>query len=526
VALVEAESNSGTIYYDPKTKAYSYKQGVTDAAGVAWGSYKDTVNTTGWGALEIRTNGSYVDSVQLYGAGYLEGSLTALPIWQAHNNMIDAVSDDVANFLITNDKWARSQADTYGSTDSFWRQAGLVYNQFDGQMDGYNAQAASIGKSKLSLLDFLLLSSVTDLGNIEQHFQPLNYSNLSDKEFDDLIDRSDHCSVLLKLLPDYDELYFGHTTWTQYRWMLRIYKTYYFDYQDTAVKAKGVIFSGYPGVMFSIDDYYLTTANLAITETTNNIFNNSEYALISPETLMTWVRVRVANALSSTGKEWTTNVGKYISGTYPNQWIVLDYKLFTPNQPLLPNTLWVLEEIVSRATSADVTQYLERGDWRSYNVPFFLDIYNISMYPQTVTAQGTDQSYDLAPRAKIFRRDVGNVVDMESFQYLMRYNNYQQDPYSEGSAKRVIASRGDLDTQNPVATGAIDAKVINSQLMKNYTTIAIGTPTYQGQPPFVWSESAFASYPHVGQPDTFNFPWVEFSPSIFTPSSFSTSKHS
>ena len=31
-------------------------------------------------------------------------------------------------------------------------------------------------------------------------------------------------------------------------------------------------------------------------------------------------------------------------------------------------------------------------------------------------------SYELSPRAKIFRRDQGTVVDMKSLQTLMRYN--------------------------------------------------------------------------------------------------------
>lgn len=36
---------------------------------------------------------------------------------------------------------------------------------------------------------------------------------------------------------------------------------------------------------------------------------------------------------------------------------------------------------------------------------------------------GLDYSYDLAPRAKIFRRDQGRVTDMASMKYIMRYNS-------------------------------------------------------------------------------------------------------
>lgn len=35
---------------------------------------------------------------------------------------------------------------------------------------------------------------------------------------------------------------------------------------------------------------------------------------------------------------------------------------------------------------------------------------------------GEDFSYDLCPRAKIFRRDQANVTDLDSLKYIMRYN--------------------------------------------------------------------------------------------------------
>jgi len=65
---------------------------------------------------------------------------------------------------------------------------------------------------------------------------------------------------------------------------------------------------------------------------------------------------------------------------------------------------------------------LNAGYWPSYNVPFYPVIYNMSGYPEMVDNFGTFLSYELAPRAKIFRRDQGKVVDMESMQAIMRYN--------------------------------------------------------------------------------------------------------
>ena len=46
----------------------------------------------------------------------------------------------------------------------------------------------------------------------------------------------------------------------------------------------------------------------------------------------------------------------------------------------------------------------------------------MSGYPEMVDSFGPLLSYELAPRAKIFRRDQGTVVDMKSVQAIMRYN--------------------------------------------------------------------------------------------------------
>lgn len=46
----------------------------------------------------------------------------------------------------------------------------------------------------------------------------------------------------------------------------------------------------------------------------------------------------------------------------------------------------------------------------------------MSGYPEVVAKMGTDFSYQLAPRAKIFRRDEGKVVDLDTMKHIMRYN--------------------------------------------------------------------------------------------------------
>ena len=66
--------------------------------------------------------------------------------------------------------------------------------------------------------------------------------------------------------------------------------------------------------------------------------------------------------------------------------------------------------------------YTFTGYWPSYNVPYFEQVYNASGYPHIVQMSGVDFSYQLAPRAKIFRRDAAKVTDMDSMKHIMRYN--------------------------------------------------------------------------------------------------------
>lgn len=68
-------------------------------------------------------------------------------------------------------------------------------------------------------------------------------------------------------------------------------------------------------------------------------------------------------------------------------------------------------------------------------------------------------SYQLAPRAKISRRDQGGVLGMAQLKAYMRSNSWASEPYSGSSPFGAICSRGDLDPSHPKASGCNDAKV-------------------------------------------------------------------
>jgi hypothetical protein len=68
--------------------------------------------------------------------------------------------------------------------------------------------------------------------------------------------------------------------------LLRIYKHYDTPFQHNSTKSSKVSFSSVPGYLPSGDDFYITNTNLVIMETTNNVFNNSLYQYVTPETVL------------------------------------------------------------------------------------------------------------------------------------------------------------------------------------------------------------------------------------------------
>ena len=83
--------------------------------------------------------------------------------------------------------------------------------------------------------------------------------------------------------------------------------------------------------------------------------------------MIAWQRVRTANQLADGGAEWYSIVAEHNSGTYNNQYMIVDTKKFQAKSALQPGTLFVVEQIPGLVAGADVTNQLFRGYWPSYN---------------------------------------------------------------------------------------------------------------------------------------------------------------
>jgi hypothetical protein len=236
--------------------------------------------------------------------------------------------------------------------------------------------------------------------------------------------------------------------------------------------------------------------------------------------------------------------------------MVVDTKLFVPNQKVPPNTLWVAEQLPGNITAADVSSSLNSpGYWASYNYPFFKNVLDASGDTAYQEAVGFVPDYG---RRKIFRDQAPLVKDLPSMQAAMRYNNFRNDPHSrlpncsgavnnrcspsvDPSAWFAIAARGDLVpifenaslAQNAIGllwpmynghlSGGSDSKVTSARMV-NYSSLRTGGPgmlatiingptTSNGLPPFSWSRFVPSIVPQkpLEHPDTFDFPWISVS---------------
>jgi len=368
--------------------------------------------------------------------------------------------------------------------------------QIKGLVSGYQSQSTH----EITALDFYVMNSIGDLYDLLPALIP------SRKIID--FDTRGHCSSLIKLLPDFSDIFVAHTTWSGYNTMNRIYKFYTLNYSNVA--SSTVAFSSTPGFLSSVDDYYITDSKLVTMETTLNVYNTKLYGKMSSETLLSWQRAILANRLAVNASSWVDIFAMHNSGTYNNEWMALDLRNFVPGKPAPPNTLWIIEQMPHKVETADMTFLLNKPlYWPSYNVPYFKDIFEELGYPND-----TISSYDGCPRANIFRRDQGKVKTIEDMKFLMQYNDYKNDPLSLGNPGYSIASRYDLRITNSKAFGAVDSKVTSYKLALNLESDIICGPTYFTQPVFEWNEQ-WSNVSHVGQPTRFEFNYVRIGPDTY-----------
>lgn len=503
---------------------------------VAKATYKNEINSTGWAFLELHTSADSSDEKQAYAAGYLEGFLTRDLIWMHWQNMLEGycfnktdVCGLIEEFVDTNEEYIANMTMEYPA-DPYWYQMKLYYIQLEGLAVGYN-HATKDAYQWLTIRDIIWINM---LGDLDELAFALSMPKVTPEGF--LF--GEHCSGLVKLLPGLADLYTSHVTWNSYQSMLRIQKMYVMNFKtapgsEHVIPGRKMSLTSYPAFVQSTDDFYIISSGLVTAETTIGNSNRTLFENVKPVgQILEYARAMIANRLAKDGKEWVELFRKHNSGTYNNQWYIVDYNKFKPSSPhnegeVKPGLLWVVEQLPGYTEAADLTNELKRESYfPSYNIPYFPAVFNLSGGNERVNTYGDWFGYRTNPRARIFKQRQAKIKNLRGMYETMRYNDYKHDPLSRCelcsppySACNAIAARNDLNPANgtyPFKTlghrshGATDAKVTSSHLRLSYRFVAVSSPTHnlsRGLPPFTWSNFDMgSSISHVGHPDMWTFP--------------------
>ncbi|ORC88091.1 lysosomal/endosomal membrane protein p67 [Trypanosoma theileri] len=580
-AEIQQSDTVTTVYvrYNEENNTFSATGDVSFGILAATVIVNNSFSTTGWDVVHVRADEAFIHlhgldnytqrQLAYRAMGYGEGYATQKQLEATlYNNFLGA--DGIAalmkeapvlvEWIDTHLAFMESRVkknndddiDTDNDNDDNDNDDNETYGQelqqllalMDGMVLGYNDRLPH-GENKLNRSWLFYLNFQAEMGDVLT-------AKLSSTALQQLRERMPrfltdlHCSALVKVVKN--DIFFSHVTWNSFNSMLRQYKTY-------RVGSRFVTMSTYPGFIHSLDDWYMTHARLAVMETTIGVSNSSlikEY--ISPETVSEFLRVMIANFLAESSPGWVHIFSRYNSGTYNNQWMILNMaNVYNESGLLLPSdTFWVAEQLPGNTypvgiTAADMSAHLNRyGYWASYNLPYFENVYSLSGTGKMKEMYGDFFSYTECPRAKMFARNHSDVKNLESMKGVMRYNNYKMDPLSlipnctgagldnhtcnpAFSSMLTIASRGDLNPKGDEKNygplfkyvghrdhGATDVKIASWSGMINedadtFIAHVICGPTNDQQPTFEWSDDLFDPMPPLyGIPKVYNFPFMTF----------------
>ena len=144
-------------------------------------------------------------------------------------------------------------------------------------------------------------------------------------------------------------------------------------------------------------------------ETTNNVYNDDLFKLLTPQSIFTSIRAVIANRLSGSGPEWGAIFSRENSGTCNDQFQILDLNYVDlENRKISEGALTIVEQMPGHVEIGDMTDVLKKGYWPSYNTPYFPFIRDLSGVTEAIKKNETLRDgldYDSCVRANIFRRD-------------------------------------------------------------------------------------------------------------------------
>lgn len=531
--------------------------------------FQDGLFVSGWGQLQVATASAPPPSAssperradlgaeellaEWYGAGLIEGLLTGHRIADGFTNTYQTLfktnasgplPSHIARFFRQQRRFAAKLAAKAGPRQL---QLRALLAQLSGLVEGLESwRKAHPEKENLfggasSLEVATLISALGDMLDIlnfvkgEQAVPSLKEESL--EELKERLARRGLCSALFRALPDLSDIVMGHTSWYQFANTNRVFKHYSLPalpFKGAAVaRPVTMSFSSYAGMLVSLDDFYMMSTGLVMIQTSLGVVDQTVYNESTAEALLAWQRVRLANAMASTGEEWAELIKEDNSGTYNNEYMVLNLNLFKKGEPLPDKLLTVVNQVPGLVAHEDATQALRFGYFPSYNVPYVRAAFVKAGYQAAFEKYGDPElTYDLAPRATVFRRDALRAVSVDSLKQVLGSNDYLHDPLAKGDPTKQVCARADLPGVGAAVNrtvevwGCYDLKVTSATLARSLKAEALNGPTRGGGadgshheelPPFSWDESPQArAAPHVGLPSNYTFHFIDVSPWLLT----------
>ncbi|CAE7528575.1 plbC [Symbiodinium natans] len=560
---------------DNETNQIVLMNSIEEERAVSWARLADRLSETGWMELHVNTpkGAFFSNDLKMYGAGIVEGFLTAERMSQFYSNfypLLQPNEDSALAMMNIRNSFNQqiqhimhvcqlSAGTSEGEpADPYWKHVRYLFLQLWGLKDAYNLIAQEKGVRQIDMVDLLFINSHAELPELIQAFRPEAVAERSgapsaesapaalqntppgslleaqatqadassvDTEWKLRLAKHGHCTALVRLAPANADLFVGHTTWSDYSKMTRVYKYYRFDLPLSFQSHELIGFSSYPGCVSSTDDFYMMDNGLAVMDTTLEVLNPKLYSRVMDDPkrprLPKFLHVMAVNRVAKTGTQWTSMLAEENTGTGNSQWIVVDYNRFTPGQPLQRNAIRILEQVPGMTHQADITSELtSRGYWGSFNRPFFEDIREMSGHKTAEESYGKLFSFEDSPRASLLHRFGAGVSKLGDMRTTMTRNDPKDAvPGFPAGPGHAIMARLDLDAMvNNIPNGGIDAKVTSACLIKRMACQAMSGPSHGGYPAFRWTSQAsgtspsvelFQGWPHLGLPDVWDFDFVE-----------------
>lgn len=433
------------------------------------------------------------------------------------------------------------EQNTKEPADDFWKTVSYNFEQLKGVLDGYNLAVKK--EDRFELFDMFFYNSMGDMLDIVEIYNNpetrwFKLKNLTREERNIQWKTRTKCTGLVKYLKDSDDIYVSQVAWFTYGALTRVMKHFDIPLTDEFIKNKQISFSSYPGFLFSFDDFYIAQPNkLAIFETTFTNYNEDLYQYMTSNTLFDWIRIITTIRMIETGSEFRDIFKRENSGTYNNQWVIVDYKLLNQKESgadLLPGTLYICEQLPGEDNvfTEDWTTILnDEQFFGSFNLPIINDTITLSKTMENMEENDDvmwGSPYDCC-RANIFKEHQDEIVDMDKMKWMMRYNDYENEPESFDEKKNAadpgasIAARYDLRDaslwgSSAVAFGNLDSKITSKSMVETGSFYVEAGPTHDDQPVANFDEMDAKGYllPSRGVLRVWDFDWQEFVPQSST----------